>query len=75
MSDQEDDSSGDEGDEQVAKVVAAASTITRQLDVQAKTLHMQAQFQEEIQQQLIEQALLQRQLQVMKIKLKLSQLL
>ncbi|OQR85936.1 hypothetical protein ACHHYP_11163, partial [Achlya hypogyna] len=59
----DDGSSDDEEDEKVAKVVATTQNITRQLDVQAKTLHMQAQFQEEIQQQLYEQALLQRQLQ------------
>ncbi|OQR81572.1 hypothetical protein THRCLA_11609 [Thraustotheca clavata] len=60
---EDDGSSEDEEDEKVAKVVATTQNITRQLDVQAKTLHMQAQFQEEIQQQLYEQALLQRQLQ------------
>ncbi|RHY13935.1 hypothetical protein DYB25_006177 [Aphanomyces astaci] len=51
-------------DEKVAKVVAATSSISRQLDMQSKTLKVQAQFQEEIQQQLYEQAVLQRQLQV-----------
>ncbi|RHY27633.1 hypothetical protein DYB32_006661 [Aphanomyces invadans] len=67
LDDMEEEASSDDDDvhpdEKVAKVVAAASSISRQLDVQSKTLKMQAQFQEEIQQQLYEQALLQRQLQ------------
>ncbi|KAH9114651.1 hypothetical protein LEN26_000133 [Aphanomyces euteiches] len=61
-----DEASSDEDDgpdDKVSKVVAATTNITRQLDVQSKTLQMQAQFQEEIQQQLFEQAVLQRKLQ------------
>ncbi|KAF0698795.1 Aste57867_10584 [Aphanomyces stellatus] len=57
------DDDEDGADQKVAKVVDATINITRQLDVQSKTLQMQKQFQEEIQQQLYEQALLQRQLQ------------
>jgi flagellar biosynthesis GTPase FlhF len=61
---EEEDENEEDEKVKVAKVVATTQNITRQLDVQARTLHMQAQFQEEIQQQLYEQALLQRQLQV-----------